>query len=590
MGWLTKTICSALVSTILAENDDMALLQAHRLGVSTAVQLPGDHCVVAGDPHIKTFDMDGEDETCLGPMGDYVLMQTDELFVHGRYKGYTRESGYAFVQGLVIGGSAMGGKLYIPTYNNGCLKYKGECLARQYGTNEFDLGNGVTLTVRKNKGPEIVNFQGQDSMSDTSRLLTYYIELKKDKVLDFLVMVNQGVLQHVVISGTKAALKGTTGQCGNDNGDPEDDHFNVDACPFKLPCEAGEFDDENPECDKPREPEECKDDSKKVAFFKDICEKHFGSESYATTHYLKPGDKIKEWQIWNCITDCCGDRDMCPDLDNEGEWADCLVQGDPHLKTFDSPVTNKNAYGPLDDYTLVKNEYINVQGRYGSTRSDNKAMLMGVAVTGVLTGGDTIVFPKGYEHPPTIDGVEVEFKKVNDNHYRYHTPAYTIRYEPRGINLHFLFDKTNGNGKSRPLYIVVLTDPVDGTKLGRVRVNKARNKKSVAMAAHITMQSAFLNGVSGQCGNFNGDPNDDQSKELDIVSGLENLFPDDNPQSGLEPVNKPCTTKQKKKVARCCKERHGSTTVEFLNNCVVDNCCGTDKPCNPRHQCMAGVN
>jgi len=117
---------------------------------------------------------------------------------------------------------------------------------------------------------------------------------------------------------------------------------------------------------------------------------------------MKPGDRALEWQVWNCITDCCGDRDTCPDMDNEGEWADCLIQGDPHLKTFDSPVVNKNAYAPLDVYYLVDNEYITVQGRYGSTRSDNRASLMGVAVTGVLTGGVTIYIPKGYEHPPLI--------------------------------------------------------------------------------------------------------------------------------------------------------------------------------------------
>jgi hypothetical protein len=593
MGWLAKTICSALVSASVAENDDMALLQAHRFGASerTPVTLPGDTCVVAGDPHIETFDMDGIKETCLGPMGDYVLMDNGMFFVHGRYRGYQRSSGYAFVQGLVIGGSEMGGNINIPTHNNGCITYKGTCLAKQYGKNDFDLGNGVSLTIRKASGPDLVNFKGADSMSDQSRILTYWIEVKKAGVLDFLVMVNQGAMQHVVISGTTEALKGTTGQCGNDNGDVTDDHFNVDKCPGKLPCDKGLFGVENPECDKPREPDTCKSDSKKVAFFKDICEKHFGSEAYATTHYMKPGDSVKEWQVWNCITDCCADRDTCPDQTNWGEWADCLIQGDPHVKTFDSPVVNKNAYGPLDDYTLVKNEYINVQGRYGSVRSDNKASLMGVAVSGQLVGGATIVIPKGYEHAPTIDGKPIKKKcKKNKNCNLAVTPEFTIRYEPKGVNLHFIFDKTNGNGKPRPLFVVVLTNPVDGTKWGRVRVNRARNAKSVAMAAHITMQSAFLTNVQGQCGNFNGDPKDDTSKEDDIVSAAENLFPDTNPQQGSVPFNKPCTKGQKKKAMRCCKERHGKTTLEFLNGCVTDNCCGADKPCNPRHQCMAGVN
>jgi len=82
---LAKTICSALVSSSLA-TDDMALLQSRNVKVHTQpVQLPGKHCVVAGDPHVKTFDMTGQTETCLGPMADYILMQNDQLYVHGRY-------------------------------------------------------------------------------------------------------------------------------------------------------------------------------------------------------------------------------------------------------------------------------------------------------------------------------------------------------------------------------------------------------------------------------------------------------------------------------------------------------------------------
>jgi hypothetical protein len=412
--------------------------------------------------------------------------------------------------------------------------------------------------------------------------------LKKDGVLDFLVVVNQGQQQHVMISGSTSALEGTTGQCGNNNGDPSDDHFNVDACPYKLPCEESCLFGvcPNPECDKPREPEECKNDSEKVAYFKDICETYFGSDAYKTTHFQARGDNVREWQVWNCITDCCGDRDSCPDLGNEGEWADCLIQGDPHIKTWDSGVLNKNAFGPLDDYTLVKNDFINVQGRYGSQRTDNKAQLFGVAVSGQLVGGSTIVFPTGYEHPPTIDGVDM----VGD---RYHTPSFTIRYEEEGVNLHFLFDKSINHLKkikTRPLYVVVMTDPADGKKLGRVRVNRARGKNSAAMAAHITMQSSLLTDVTGQCGNFNGDRLDDTSKESDVVATAENLFPESNPQLGLQPVLRECKKHQKRKATRCCKARHGEISLAILEACVTDNCCGPDKYCNARTQCMAGIN
>jgi len=48
-------------------------LQARNVQVhSQPVTLPGPTCVAAGDPHIQTFDMTGQTETCLGPMGDYI--------------------------------------------------------------------------------------------------------------------------------------------------------------------------------------------------------------------------------------------------------------------------------------------------------------------------------------------------------------------------------------------------------------------------------------------------------------------------------------------------------------------------------------
>jgi len=87
----------------------------------------------------------------------------------------------------------------------------------------------------------------------------------------------------------------------------------------------------------------------------------------------------------------------------------------------------------------MKNQFLTVHGRYESDRADKKAQIVGVAVSGPLVGGDTILFEKGYEHPPMIianDGTTrsmtttQELDDVN--------PLYTISYEPEGENLRFV--------------------------------------------------------------------------------------------------------------------------------------------------------
>merc|ERR1719476_741598 len=105
------------------------------------------------------------------------------------------------------------------------------------------------------------------------------------------------------------------------------------------------------------------------------------------------------------------------------------------------------------------------------------------------------------------------------------------------------------------------------------------------MAAQVTLKSELLSVVSGQCGNANGVRKDDVTKEEDVVSIAENLFPDANPQLGSQPFAQTCKAHQKEKAMTCCKERHGTTSVAVLEACVTDNCCGGDGKCNPRQQC-----
>jgi len=595
---LANWICGALFASALGESvDDYALLQARNVRVhQSALQLPaGDrHCVAEGDPHIKTFDGDVKNVMCYGPMGDYYLMQTSDVFVQARYMGYTRTDGYAWIRGLVIGGSAFGpgpngGTIVFPVLNGGNITYQGERLARQFGTNTFPFSDGSgSLVIRKSTGPSVVAWDFSTdakkaaSLADQSNLLTYYIELRDaNSELKWLAIINQGATQqHILISGTSDVLTGTTGQCGNNDNDPENDKFNLDVCPFKIDCSTPTlFDSPNDECDEPRDKSPCVDDKDKVEFYRNICDLNWNRVVH--------GDPT-ELDIGNCVYDCCGDRDSCPDLDNQGEFGDCLVQGDPHIKTFDSSTINQHIYGPLDDYVIMKNQFLTVHGRYESDRADKKAQIVGVAVSGPLVGGDTILFEKGYEHPPMIianDGTTrsmtttQELDDVN--------PLYTISYEPEGENLRFVLDSSkSATAKTNPLYTLNIKDAV-GHVLATIRVNKPRHHTQTAAALHIRVLAGLLIDVDGQCGNYNGNPDDDANGIADIIDPLNNLFQDQNPDYGTPVPVTDCKPKQVDDATACCQAQDPGGEVSSIHACALDNCCGDDTSCDALTECQS---
>jgi len=327
--------------------------------------LPGPYCVVAGDPHIKAFDRSEADEKCLGPMGDYWLVKTDALKIQARYMGANKQDGYSVIQGIVLTGSRLGSKtIHVPIINSGDITYDGKPVGDSFKNDLFSLE--VKL------GPKLVQFVEQPIVNAKKRHDTIFIRLMKDGKQDILVVINQGQIQHIMISATQTALAGTTGHCGNFNGDPSDDDLDVDKCSGRaaeclFPADLCP----NPEDGQPRVAENCT--KAESNFFDKICE----------ANYPNPWS---EWTIWNCKLDCCAMRTNCPDRDDNGDVSTCIVRGDPHVKTWDSSEMNRHVYTPLADHWLVNNKYLQIQGRYGSKRKDKKAQLFGVAISGPFMG------------------------------------------------------------------------------------------------------------------------------------------------------------------------------------------------------------
>jgi len=559
--------------------DDASLLQAKKMKHHTfrTNTLPGSYCLATGDPHIKPFDESGEKEECLGPMGDYVLVSNANLWVHARYLDYERDGGYAFVKGLVIGGPRFGGKKFsVPVLNDAdghVVTFDGQPIPEAGLTVTAVSGDpNLALRIWKAPGPKLDGFAIEDIM-DTSWADTYWIALFNQATSlewgheDILIMINHGTHQHVLISGNKAALEGSAGQCGNDNGDPSDDKIQVDACGDKAPtCEFPVC--PNPEDDTPRVPATCVNGTEQFEFYTKICKAYWGKKIQKA-----------EWKLFNCVTDCCGDRDSCPDLGQEGKYGTCLVKGDPHIKTFDSPTVEKHVY-VLNDYWLVNSKYLQVQGRYGTQRRDGKGQLMGVAVSGLLTGGVKVYIPRGTE-PTQIDG-----SPMSGN--AYHSTAFDIVYDSHGEDLNFKLDATGHTRKQKPIFTLTFKNPTDGKMVATLQVGTSKNSYNYLQTFFFRAENWILKGVTGQCGNFNGnkaDDGDELDAKFDVVSDDASLFPDANPQKGLVFNQAPCTRAQKNIAVVCCKERHSPTTADVINSCVIDHCCANEDGCDPATEC-----
>lgn len=368
----------------------------------------------------------------------------------------------------------------------------------------------------------------------------------------------------------KAALEGSAGQCGDDNGDPSDDKIQVDACGDKADtCEFPVC--PNPEDDKPRVPPTCVNGTEQFQFYTHICKQYWGAAKL-----LKA-----EWKLFNCVTDCCGDRDSCPDLGNEGKYGTCLVKGDPHIKTFDSPTVEKHVY-VLNDYWLVNSKYLQIQGRYGTQRRDGKGQLMGVAVRGLLTGGVKVYIPRGTEKIQ-IDDVPMSGDVNNDS------PVFDIKYVSDGEDLNFKLDAHITKHATKPLTTLTFKNPGDGKKIATLEVTGSKNSFNYLQAFFFRAQNWILDGVTGQCGNFNGNKTDDGDEAdsvYDVVSDADSLFPTPNLQKGIVFNQVACSRPQKNEATKCCRGRHDPTTADVINACVIDHCCADEAGCDPATECQ----
>jgi len=523
------------------------------------------NCVVKGDPHIKlwsTADSEGAKANLYGIYADYYLVKTKELKVMGRIGG-VEEYDMGVTKGLAVSGCLLENKvLIIPTLNNGDVTFDGVPITQFPWVSDsgcVNITNGV--------GPDFHRFGNIKGMADRDN--TFMVTMGTRATIQ----LNQGVYQNLQIKADASIVaEDTTGLCTNEC----KDWFK---CPNPI-CDLKDsyFVKTHPECGTVINRKPCNKLRFKLATTD--CEASF------------EGNPPNGSAVQNCIEDCCSNRDQCPDRGIGDGVATCLIFGDPHIKGFDAVRTDKHTFSPIGTHDLVKSDFISIQANYASSNYV-KAQMEGIAFTGALVsdagvdGKHSVIYFRPNGGGVEIDGKVVMSCKEDDQC----SDAEKFYDDPNGGH----FNITFGPGNDIP---EMLQDkrPVAQRKntytLKFFQDATFHIHEGTGQSIYMQLNSRLLQGVSGECGNFNGDPKDDAHDRVDKAntdcpSQAEIFAPDGAVCSAVE-VGAGCKTKKDLKPFRkqCMthfnlkgsNKKMSGTERSLLKDCMEDCCNGGTCP------------
>jgi len=247
-----------------------------------------------------------------------------------------------------------------------------------------------------------------------------------------------------------------------------------------------------------------------------------------------------------------------------GPIGSCVVFGDPHVNSFDHETT-QDYYSP-GEYWIVKSKRVWIQGRYLPTRATS-----GLGVTKILAVGGP--FLQGHklfvsstwatwDGQPILQGFPSEFKVPGLVEMQYNDQGQLLQKGRSGMALHVVHIKLNDGS---PEGIVI--------QVNRWTVAAEGNYINVRITMHAQP------GQDGHCGNFNGNPADDDRVQIRARVGKTGvdlsqlLFQKKTP---VVEANRPnindCPASQLADCKDACKKKEQKFIPSMA--CLVDCCFG----------------
>lgn len=268
------------------------------------------------------------------------------------------------------------------------------------------------------------------------------------------------------------------------------------------------------------------------------------------------------WVLWTAAPQTTMTSSPAPAVvvtTTPGSARSCAIFGDPHIMTFDG--MHSDYYTP-GEYWIVKSSSVKIQGRYLATsRTNGLAVTKELAIGGPFLQGHTLIIGATsalWDNQPILTTFPSEF----------HLPGLVdIRYDPYG-------EVMQDDRVGKPLHVVHAALP-GGVQLQINRWNEPREDHYINVKITMPPQP----NQDGHCGNFNGNPADDDRLQVRARVGKYGVAPGELMFQGSKtPVvptqNRPdvndCDANVLRQARDACKNREATFFPSM--ECLIDYC------------------
>jgi len=264
------------------------------------------------------------------------------------------------------------------------------------------------------------------------------------------------------------------------------------------------------------------------------------------------------WLCWNPVT---------PPPQPAGPPKECIVYGDPHIGTYDG--MHADYYTP-GEYWLVKSELLKIQGKYMPLPITNGlAVTVEIAVSGKLLNGNILLIgatsasygPTKDQQTPILGAMGMQWSDAQGLvHAEYNGVGETLQKGRAGKAMHVVHVQLGYD-----VYIQVnrWNEPGEGAYI------------------NVKIRQPPIPGQDGQCGNFNGNPADDDRMLVRQRLGPQGVSPQDllfpGYKTPINPGNRPdindCPAPKMTQAKAACAAQAPNHMAG--HSCIMDYCFGS---------------